>query len=227
MNNLSEVEVDQHIFLVVNQLSKGANLVTDQNEKDNLASLCLRAGQKSMCCSDFRTAVDFFSMGISLLSGDKWRDQYYLSLDLLNALVEAKYCSADFDGMDKYINEVLSNARSIRGKIRTYSTKIFSLAGRHRIQEAIDLGFEVLGHLGEKFSSKSNKVAVIGEILKTKFILRGKSDDQLLNLPDMCEPDKIDAMSILNLVALYSFRARRDIFPYVACRMIQLTVSKH
>ena len=77
----------------------------------------------------------------------------------------------------------------------------------------------------EKFPAKSSVPRILSEFVKTKWMLRNKTDNDILNLPDMCEPDKIDAMSILNIISTSIFSGRRDMFPFVSFRMVQLTVS--
>mmetsp|Transcript_13736 Transcript_13736/g.19202 ORF Transcript_13736/g.19202 Transcript_13736/m.19202 type:complete len:531 (-) Transcript_13736:1044-2636(-) len=225
--HLPEEDRDMHLFLILDQMFRGSSLLEDQDEKDKLAQLCLQAGEKATRSSDFKRASDYISCGIDLLSVRRWRDQYYLSLDLYNAGAEAKYCTAKYDDMDKYINEILSNTRTLRDKIRAYSTMLISLSARHKFKELFEVGFSVLEKLGEKFPAKSSLPRVLSEAVKTKWLLRNKTDDDILNLPDMCEPDKLDAMSILNIMCTSIFRGRRDMFPFVSFRMVQLTASTH
>ena len=159
------------------------------------------------------------------MSERHWRDQYYLSLDLYNAVAESKYCTAEFDIMEKYISEVFSHARSLRDKISVYSTKIYALGARNQLNEACKIGFALLEDLGEKMPSNGSRPRLMAELFKTRWMLRGKSDDDIMNQPPMCDPDKIAAMSILNLLSVYVWIAKTDFFVFISCRMVQLTVS--
>mmetsp|Transcript_10481 Transcript_10481/g.14712 ORF Transcript_10481/g.14712 Transcript_10481/m.14712 type:complete len:643 (+) Transcript_10481:272-2200(+) len=223
--NLSEEDIEMNLFLIVDQMELGSNFLDDQDEKDELASLCLRAGLKATRRSDFKAASKYYTLGIDSLSDRNWRDQYYLSLDLHNAVAETKYCTAEFDAMDKYINTVLSNATSLRHKVPAYSTKIFALGARHRVNEACETGFTLLSALGEKIPLKASRPQVMMNVAKTMYMLRDKSDEDIMDQPPMCDPDKIAAMSILNLLTYYAYLSKIDLFPLIACRMVQLTVS--
>ena len=223
--NLSKEEIEMHLYVVVDQMVRGISLLDDQDEKDEIAALCLRAGHKATRCSDFKAAAKYFTLGINLLSEQHWRDQYYLSLDLYNAVAESKYCTAEFDIMEKYISEVFSHARSLRDKISVYSTKIYALGARNQLNEACKIGFALLEDLGEKMPSNGSRPRLMAELFKTRWMLRGKSDDDIMNQPPMCDPDKIAAMSILNLLSVYVWIAKTDFFVFISCRMVQLTVS--
>ena len=120
-------EFNEHIFVVVNQMSRGMTHINDQLEKDGLAALCLKAGNRAILSSDFHTAVQYFVLGTTLLSqGDNyWSRQYELSLELYNSLAEAEYCVADFEMMDLAIDEVFRHGRNFRDTIRAYATKVY------------------------------------------------------------------------------------------------------
>jgi len=223
--NLSEEDIEMHLYLVVDQMERGGSLLDDQNEKDELATLCLRAGQMATRCSDFKAAAKYFALGIDSLSERNWRDQYYLSLDLYNAVAEAKYCTADFDVMDKYLSEVFSNARSLHDKMSAHLTKIYSLGARHQLKEACETGFALLEDLNEKIPSNPSRPRIMAELFKTGWMLRGKSDEDIIGQPPMCDPDKIAAMSVLNLLTIYVWVAEFDRFTFISCRMVQLSIK--
>mmetsp|Transcript_21188 Transcript_21188/g.29964 ORF Transcript_21188/g.29964 Transcript_21188/m.29964 type:complete len:712 (+) Transcript_21188:623-2758(+) len=217
---------DRHIFLIVDQMSRGIGALEDQNEKDGLASLCLQAGRKAARFSDFKGAAYYFELGISLLNKRHWRDQFYLSLDLYNAAAEASYCYGNFKESDKCIDAVLSNTRFLKDKIQAYATKMYALVGaRHKMQEAVDLGIYVLGELGEKIPSEASKTNIVYEILKTKWMLRGQSSEVLSQLSTACDSNKISAMRILMLLSTAMYISKRNMWPFIPCRIVQLTVS--
>jgi len=225
-STMSVENIEIHIFLTVNQISRGLKILKDQDEKDDISKLYLRAGQRAIRCSDFKEAASYFTLGINLLSERKWRDQFYLSLDLFNAVAEATYCSGEFDKTDRYVDEILSNTRYDKDKMHAYSTKIYALGARQKLKEAIDLGLHVLEKLGEKIPSEGSMATVLHDVCKTKWMLLGKTDESIVDLPTMCDTDKIAAMSILNLLTTYVFVSRMEIFPFIPCRMVQLTVRE-
>jgi len=71
-------ELDSMIFTIVDQLSRGLDLVTDQNEKKEIARLCLMAGKKAMAKSSVGPASIYHLQGTALLQESDWTTDYDL-----------------------------------------------------------------------------------------------------------------------------------------------------
>jgi predicted ATPase len=144
VEKISFEELDDHIFLVVDQMSRGSSLLSDVNEKDGLISLCIQAGQKAILSNDFKTAVTYFRCGIDQLSQTCWSDQYHLARRLYYAAAEAACSAGEFDLVEQILNDLHQNSRTLLDKIPAYSLQVYSVADRDRPQEAISLGLEIL-----------------------------------------------------------------------------------
>lgn len=213
-----------HVFLVVDQLRLGAALVTDQDERDRLAILLLRAGEKATASSSFLAASGYLNLGIEQLGPRHWRDSYDLSLGLFNAAAELEYCLGNYSLSDARVDEILMNARSLNDKTRALTTSIYSLGSRNELQKAIDLGFKVLEEYGVRFPKKPSVLAVLFELIKTKRALRRLSDSDILNLPHMRDPTKLAPMRIMNLMFAYCLNGRPLYAPLICMRLVQNSV---
>lgn len=94
-----------------------------------------------------------------------------------------------------------------------------------RLQEAIDLGLEVLNHLGEKIPKQPGRLQVLAELFTVKRLQRGKTDSTILSLPDMTDKRKLAAMNILNLMIFPTYSGKIELFPMIALRMAKLTMK--
>jgi len=215
-----------HIFLVTDQMVRGSSLLENGEEKNQLATLCLRAGIEAARSGDFKTSSVHFWQGIGLLRKRHWRDEYDLSLELYSSVAETEYCIAGFEKMDKAVEEVLANGRSSTDKLRAHSAKIYLLWAQGKPDESIDLGISVLSALGVEFPSKIGKVHVLGSILKTKFLLRKMSYSDFLAIGDMKDPIMIAAMGIMNHILIYAGTIRTNtLMPLLATRIIQMSLK--
>ena len=224
---MSSQEFKNNIFLVVNQMVRGSKLLQLETDKYGLASLCLLAGKRATRSSDFVTAVTYYKIGRSLFGQRHWRDEYQLSLDLFSSLAEAACCISDFDTVDDTIGSILTNALSFCDKLRGYTTKIYSLGARRNLREALDLGKEVLTGLGEKLPAKPGVRHFLVELVGVNWRLRGKSDADLLGLPDIdaTNGDKIAAMTILSMMAAYCFCMEPELYPIICFRMVKISLK--
>lgn len=91
--SMDEEELKRNIFVVLNQLMRGVDLIQTQQERIAVASLCLWAGETAARSSTFRTALAYLDVGLELLGEDQWREQYELSIALHNLTAECAYCA--------------------------------------------------------------------------------------------------------------------------------------
>mmetsp|Transcript_11429 Transcript_11429/g.17700 ORF Transcript_11429/g.17700 Transcript_11429/m.17700 type:complete len:1051 (-) Transcript_11429:44-3196(-) len=222
---LSEEQVIDNIFLVLDQLIKGKGLIKDQGEKYQVSLLCLRAAEKAIKSSDFVTASGYLKLGIEFLGERHWRDEYVLSLRLYDTASEVECCLANLSRMDLMIDEVIRNATSLRDKMRAYSIRVYSLGSRHDSVNALDLAFEVLERLGEPFPKKVRIVNILSELVLTRLSLKRMTRTELLDLPLIVNQEKLYAMQMMNMVLPSCFFCRKELLPLVACRMLRLTLK--
>jgi predicted ATPase len=226
LHGMSEQELDHDIFLVVNQLGLGIEEIKQREERDRVALLCLQAGRKAAHSSAFGAAASYFDLGIRLLDErSHWRDQYYLSLALYNAAAEVEYCNGRFDQTATLLDEIFRNGRVFDDLIQAHTTEVYSLGAQGRFREAIQKGLQVLRQLGESFPLRPTKLGAMSSILKTKWMLRGKTNDDILNLPMMTDENKLAALRLLYLIYLYVFFSQQEYVPLVATRLVQRTLQ--
>ncbi|MBT8298140.1 MAG: hypothetical protein KJO52_07380, partial [Maribacter sp.] len=215
---------DVFLFDIVNHLNLGSSLLVDIPEKIKLARLNERAAKKAMASSAFKPAFDYVSQGIALLPEDAWGSYYELNLSLHSLGAEAAYDIAEFDPMTQYIDAVLMHGTVMMDKIPVYALRINAFKASNKLNEAIEVGLEVLEKLGEKIPKKGPLPLVMIDLLKTKFMLFGKKKEDILKLPLMENQEKSAALRILNDIASPVYWARPAILPFVIFRMVKLSL---
>lgn len=94
-----------------------------------------------------------------------------------------------------------------------------------RQQEAIDIGIEVLAQLGEKFPSHIRKAYLMKEMNSVKRRLHGKSDEQLLRMPQASNGDKLACFRIMHTIYISALICRPTFAPALLLRWIKLTID--
>ena len=178
----------------------GKRLITREKERYAIASLCLHAGIKAAKSSTFRMATVYLNLAIELLGDRGWRDEYDLTLAVYNAAAEMEMCTANFEAMETLGASVLKHARCSSDKIQARATQIYAMGVCDRQQEALDLGIVVLEGLGERFPRHMCRHAMMSELHSVQKLLRGKSNEQLMRLPNIADEEILACLQILNLV---------------------------
>ncbi|MEG4911718.1 AAA family ATPase [Microcoleus sp. B7-D4] len=225
LQNTPPQVLQQKIFDIVNQLNFSIEAIDVQLEKDKLAQLNLIAGKKAKASAAWKPAWNYLSIGINCLSADSWLRQYDLSLALYVETVEAAILSGHVEEMEKLANLVLQQATSLLDKVKVYEVKIQAYTAQNKPLEAIDTALFVLKLLGIRFPKKPNKLDIIIALARTKIGLAGKRIEDLIDLPEMTDPDKIAAMRILSIMFSAAYFATPELFPLIVFKQVNLSVQ--
>ena len=214
-----------NIFTVVDLLYFGIDLITDTNERYEVAELHRIAGEKATALTAFSQAASYLRRGINLLGKNSWTERYALTLALHDSLAEVETGRVDFDQVKLLIDDVHKNACNIDDKTRSYFTLIHLMASEDYVTEAIAVGIDFLRELGEPFPISTKKSVFVKELVATKWALRGKSNKELLALPKMIDQRKIACANLLSVLFVYCSMQRSPLAPIIALRAIRHTLK--
>src|SRR6185295_2308243 len=81
---------EEAIFEIVNQLNRGAALITARDEREQLAELNLIAAKRAKAATAYASALTYLIAGTALLASDSWKRRHDLTfaLELLRAECE-------------------------------------------------------------------------------------------------------------------------------------------
>ena len=91
--------------------------------------------------------------------------------------------------------------------------------------EAKEHSLIILRQLGETFPNKATKLHIALAALKTRRMLRGKSNGAILQLTNMSDSVKLAVMQILNVMFLNVYVTDPLFAPLIAIRMVNLSIT--
>ncbi|HEY9876155.1 MAG TPA: AAA family ATPase [Candidatus Obscuribacterales bacterium] len=206
LKHTPETEIEDNVFEIVNQLNIGAELITEQSQKDELAKLNLIAGKKAKDATAYETAVRYLSMGLELLPTDRWH-QYELTLELYIEATAAEYLNTNFEQAKKLSDIVLKHAKSLLDKVKIYEIQMQFHIQQHQMRPALDIGLEALDMLG---------VSLVEERPKQL------TEEELATLPEMTDPQHLAAMGILMNLCAPTYVLDTVLNQQVAFTMVEL-----
>ncbi|NES64122.1 MAG: AAA family ATPase [Okeania sp. SIO2D1] len=225
LEKISERDREAKLFDIVNHLNIAQSLITQSSQREQLAELNLAAGDKAKSATAYSAAVAYLTQGIELLEGNCWQSQYTLTLALHEATAEAIYLNGAFEQLDTIVNATLKSAHTLLDKITVYETKILADLAQNQISRAIETALNVLKQLGINLPQTPNKIQVILGLAKTKWILRGKKTQDLVNLPTMTNPKKLAAMRILSCALSAAYIGAPKLLPLLVFQQVNLSVQ--
>lgn len=200
LQNTPETELEEQIFDIVNHLNIGVELLQGSEEKLQLAHLNAIAGKKSKASNAYHSAIVHFTLGMNLLEGNPWDSHYDLTFFLHRELGECQYLGGNFAGAESLFNAALAHAKSRFERADIYSIYIAACMTKgDNYYQAVELGIEGLKDFEIYFPAQEEDLpaAVAAEREVVQTLLIGQNIPDLLNVPEMTDPDKKVAMNLL------------------------------
>ena len=215
---------EEKIFDIVNQLNLGLELINGQSDRDHLAELNLIAGRKAKASTAYKLAFKYLKVALSLLDYDSWNTQYDLTLAIYVETTEAVYLCGEFQHMEKLAVVVLQQAWNLTDKVKVYEIKIQAYTAQRKLLEAVNTGLTVLKLLGIPFPESPKKWDIFLGLTETRMSLVGRKIDDLINLPEMTDPQKLAAMRIVNSIFSATYLAIPELMQLMVLKQVAISV---
>ncbi|MEM9924163.1 MAG: ATP-binding sensor histidine kinase [Cyanobacteria bacterium P01_D01_bin.50] len=217
--------LSENILDIVNQLNFGVDLLTDKDEKYELAKLNLMAGKKAKNSTAYEAALKYLNIGVGLLAIDSWQSNYDITFDLYLELAENEFLNSNFEQANNLCNLIINKVKTVVEKASIYQIQIQSYMAQNQMLEALEIGVKALGILGVNLPSKPKTQSLLAALAQTKLTLTTKKVEDLAYLPRMTDPYKLSAMQILMLMGPAASMANSLYFPLAVFAMVRLSVK--
>src|SRR6516162_4773957 len=101
---------DEAIFEIVNQLNRGAPLITSQEEREEVAELNLAAGKRAKASSAYASALTYLTAGAALLPADAWERRQELAFELELHRADCEVYAGELQGAEKRLEALSARA---------------------------------------------------------------------------------------------------------------------
>ena len=222
---MTDDEIEEKIFDIVNQLNLGRTLISRLEEKDLVAELNLRAGRKANASAAYDSACIYLSAGMELLGDDAWARRRELAFGLWLERAEAEYLNGNFDEAGGLIAELLERANSKLEKLAAYRLRILLHLMKAEFEQAVGRALECLALFGMEISAHPTRQQVQAEYEKIWLNLGDRSIESLIDLPLMTDPEMQAAMDILSLVPAPAFNTDINLLYLIFCRIVNASLK--
>ena len=237
LQNTAPALLSEEIFEIIDHLNLGIGagtrsegeealpLLTHQQERLEIAKLNLIAGQKAKAATAYGAAVEYLNVGLKLLNANSWQNSYYLTLAIHEEVVEAAYLNGDFIAMEQLALVVLNHAKTVLEKVKVYDVKIQAAGAQGNFKEAIKIGRQVLKLLGVILPEYPSQLDIQRGFEETASLYVGKEIEELINLPDMTQPEPQAAIYILSSISAAAYIAAPELMLLIVLSMVNLSIK--
>jgi predicted ATPase/tRNA A-37 threonylcarbamoyl transferase component Bud32 len=225
LQNSTASEREERLFEIVNHLNVGISLITESQERENLAELNLAAARKAKTATAYGAAIDYLTTGIKLLPITSWQSHYSLTLALHEEITEANYLNTDFEQMEHWANTVLHNSTALLDTIKVQQTRIMGAKAQGKFLEAIGIGLQVLRPLGIEFPAQPTQEEIAQALTITRSLWADQQPLSLLDLPTMSDPQLLAAMEILTVLVSAAYISGSQLMPLLIFKQVELSIQ--
>lgn len=217
-------EQGRRIFDVTNHLNQAQVLIETATERVELTRLNLQAGLQAKEAAAFESAFDYFRKGIELLTDDCWENHPSIALSLYQHAAEAAYIKADFVTLHQLVDTALPHCNQMTDKVLLQELQIQALVSTNHFDDALTVALHLLKQLNFPLPNAPGAFAINRARLSSLVRLYRYSDEQILSLPKMEQPEALAAMPILtSMFGVVKFSSS-GLRPLVMAKEVELTL---
>ncbi|MHC5755381.1 MAG: AAA family ATPase [Nostoc sp.] len=217
--------LSDRLFEIVDHLNQGIELVAAQPERNEIARLNLIAGQKAKAAIAYNMAKKYLATARVWLAASSWQTNYDLTLELYLETTEVAYLCGDFEQVEYWVAIVLQSGKTILDIVKVYEVKIQTDIAQNQLLKAINTGLQVLQKLGISFPEKLSQSDIQLELNIIISRFDNEPIQDLIQLPEMAQPEKLAAMRILSRITLAAYHAAPDLVLLLVFKQVNLSIQ--
>jgi PAS domain S-box-containing protein len=217
---------EEVIFDIVNQLNRGAALITSQGEREQLAELNLLAGQRAKASAAYASALTYFIAGAALLPEDSWECGHDLTFALALRRAECEFLTGALAEAEQRLNVLSTRAASTveRATVVCVCIDLYTTVGRNA--RAIAVGLDCLRHLGIHWSPHPTEEEARREYDRIWSQLGSRPIEELVDLPMMTDTASLATLDVLTKVFAAAMYTEANLACLVICRAVNLSLER-
>ena len=125
---------EEAIYEIVNQLNRGAPLITSDQEREQLAELNLIAGKRAKAATAYGSALNYLVMGAALLPEDCWQRRYPLVFAMEISRAECEFLTGDLAAAEERLATLSLRAANLVDKaaVACLRAALYTTLARYR-----------------------------------------------------------------------------------------------
>ena len=148
---------EETIFEIVNQLNRGATLMTSPDEREQLSRLNLIAGKRAKASAAYAAALDYFASGARAAAGQCLGESAELTFALELNRAECEFVTGDLASAEERLSIVAERATNLVDEGSVACLRIALYTVLRRCDRAIEIGLAYLSQGRDRVVAASDR----------------------------------------------------------------------
>jgi predicted ATPase len=216
---------DEAIFDLVNQLNRGAALITSRGEREQLAELNLIAGKRAKASAAYASALKYLVAGAALLVDGSWERRHDLTFPLELQRAECEFLTGQSAAVEERLSMLSSRAANTVELATVTCLRVDLYTILDQSDRAVAVCLDYLRHLGVEWSPHPTREEVEREYERIWSRLGNLEIEELIDLPLMSDPAFLATLDVLTKGVEPAHFTDENLSSLVICRMVNLSLE--
>ena len=218
-------KLEEGIFEIVNQLNRGAHLLTSIAERERVAELDLIAGRRAKISTAYSSALKYLHAGRGLLTDETWNHNYDLVFAIEYLLAACELLTTDMADAENRLSMLAERAKSAHDIALVTRLRLTLYTAVDRSDRAVEVFLEYLRGRGTDWSPHPTEEEVLREYDRIWSLLGDRQIEELVDLPLMTNPDVLDVLDVFTEIVTPALWTDAGFLALVICRMVSLSLE--
>ena len=217
-------ELEERIFEIVDQLARGAAVITDRDERLEAAGLALIAARRARAATAYTAALSYIATGRGLLPDDGWATHYPLAFALELHGAACEFATGD-PAAEPRLAALAGRAATLVDLAAVTCLQIDLFTSLRRSDHAVEAALAYLRRVGFDWSAHPSKDAAAAELDRIWAWLGDRRIASLVDLPEMTAPEWRATLDVLTSVQPPALFTDEHLHSLVVGRMTNLSLE--
>ncbi|NWL76417.1 protein kinase [Pseudomonas taiwanensis] len=216
---------EEAIFEIAGQLNRGAGLITDREEREQLAEINLLAGRRAKAATTFASALTYLAAGANLLDEASWERRHELAFALELNRAECEFLTGQLMIADERLAALTNRVAGPVEWARVACVRMDVCLLLNQSDRAVSVCLDFLRHVGIEWSPTPADEVVRGEYERIWTGLAGRPIEGLIDLPLMEDPIALATVEALVKLTSPALHANSNLASLTICKAITLSIE--
>ena len=217
---------EEAIFEIVNQLNRGAALITQEEEREQLAEFNLLAGLRAKTSTAYASALTYLNAAAALLAEDSWerRRELIFALELHRA--ESEFLTGGSEAAEERLSMLASRTSNMIELAIVTCLRVDLYTALNQSDRAVAVCLDYLRHLDVEWSPHPTQEEVKREYERIWSQLGDRKIEDLIELPLMSNRTSLATLDVLTKVLPAALFTDPNLLSRAICRAVNLSLER-
>ena len=217
---------EEAIFEIVNQVNRGAALITSRDEREQLAELNLIAGKRAKASTAYASALKYLIAGAALLADDCWERRHELIFPLELHRAECEFLTGELAAAEERLTMLSARAANTVELATVACLRVDLYTTLDQSDRAVAVCVDYLRKMGVDWSPHPTEEEGRREYERIWSQLGSRAIEELIELPLMSDPASLATLDVLTKVVPPALFTDANLLSLAICRTVNLSLER-